>query len=59
SAWRGGGNNTRDRPGEAVVRIFWLRLKQQLYYEDVEAIVEVGNRWSIESWTLEAPITCV
>ncbi|MCI87162.1 hypothetical protein A2U01_0108443, partial [Trifolium medium] len=58
--WRGGGgNNTRHRPGEAVVIILVLCLEQQHYYEDVEALVEVGNWWSIESWTVDAPITCV
>ncbi|MCI79770.1 hypothetical protein A2U01_0101041, partial [Trifolium medium] len=54
STWRGGGNNTRHQPGEALLRILRLRLKQQLHYEDVEALVEVENRWSIESWTLDA-----
>ncbi|MCI48154.1 acylamino-acid-releasing enzyme, partial [Trifolium medium] len=34
------------QPGEAVVIILGLRMKQ-LYYEDAEALVEVGNRWSI------------
>ncbi|MCI44314.1 hypothetical protein A2U01_0065553, partial [Trifolium medium] len=56
---RGGGKNTRHQPGEAVVIILRLRLKYQLYYEDVDALVEVGNQWSIESWTLDAPITYV
>ncbi|PNX56445.1 hypothetical protein L195_g058209, partial [Trifolium pratense] len=27
--------------------------------KDAEVLVEVRNRWSVESWTLEAPITCV
>ena len=47
SSWRGG-DNTRD-----------YVLKQQLCYGDAKALVEGGNRWSIESWTLEASITCV
>ena len=59
SAWRGSGKNIQHQSGEAVVIILRLRLKQQLCYEDAEALVGVGNRWSFESWTLEAPITCV
>ncbi|GAU25065.1 hypothetical protein TSUD_257590 [Trifolium subterraneum] len=35
---------TQGQPGEAV---------------DAEALVEVGNQWSIKSWTLDAPITCM
>jgi hypothetical protein len=40
-------------------RILKLLLKQRIYYEDVMALVEVGNQWSFESRTLDAPIIYV